>query len=400
LAHGNKVSVRNCEATEGTSTLLSLNDVTDQRSFINNNSSRAKRAAEGMVPAASQTALEHKNGDAVESPAGGSTTFTAKPIPVTPNASPEAGALLKFLYHLSGRYTMAGAHNQPNFISSKTEEAYRVTGKYPVLWGQDFGFSKEGDKDSITVRQAIVDEARKQFYEKGSIVTLMWHEIIPTDDEPTTFKEGVLTKRLTPEMWKELLTPESPLNRRWQAQVDVIAGYLKQLCDAKVQVIWRPYHEMNGGWFWWGQRLGGAPFQDLYKMMFNRFTKMHGLTNLLWTFDVNYGNQGKENYDLYYPGNELVDILAVDIYNNQFRQDYYEQLLRLGGGKPIAIGECGQMPTSEILGKQPRYLWFMVWSGMFNLTSKAAATELYNSPRVLTRDKMRVPAFATSLTGR
>jgi Glycosyl hydrolase family 26/Pectate lyase superfamily protein/Glycosyl hydrolases family 28 len=403
LIHGSHVSIRNCDASEGADTFLSLEDVGDPRLFVDNDLAKARRAiappqsgftmSGNLLPAPSGTNSSSTNGasaDPVE-------TITAQPVPVTPGASPEARALLKFLYQMSGRSTLAGAHNQPNSISGNSESVFKWAGKYPALWGQDFGFAKEGDKDSVTVRQKIVDEARRQFYDKGSVVTLMWHEIIPTDDEPTTFREGVLTKRLTPELWDELLSPGSPLNRRWQAQVDVVAGYLKQLRDAKVPVIWRPYHEMNGDWFWWGQRLAKPGFKDLYQMMFDRFTKFHHLTNLLWTFDVNYGNQNKENYDLYYPGSDKVDLLAVDIYHNQFKREYYDQLLRLGGGKPIAIGECGRMPTPAILGQQPRYLWFMVWSGQQKETPQDAAMELFNSPRVLTLDQMKAPPYKTPL---
>ena len=176
------------------------------------------------------------------------------PEPVNPHATPEARALLAFLDSISGKATIAGQHNYPNVGARWTDMAYDLTAKYPGLFGGDFGFSGGEDKDSVLSRPAMIAEAERQ-YHNGAVVTLTWHEVRPTDDEPVTFHDSV-QGHLTDAEWKELLTPGSPLNLRWQAQVDVIAGYLKQLQDAHVPVLFRPYHEINGNWFWWGGREG------------------------------------------------------------------------------------------------------------------------------------------------
>ena len=68
--------------------------------------------------------------------------------PVTPNASPEAKALLKYIQSLSGKYTLSGQHNFPASGERNTLFAADYIGKTPVVWSQDFGFSAEGDKDS------------------------------------------------------------------------------------------------------------------------------------------------------------------------------------------------------------------------------------------------------------
>ena len=81
----------------------------------------------------------------------------------------------------------------------------------------------------------------------------MWHAVRPIEDEPVKFSTSVQGK-LTDAQWHDLVTPSTEINERWKSQVDVIAFYLKQLRDAHVPVLWRPYHEMNGGWFWWCQK--------------------------------------------------------------------------------------------------------------------------------------------------
>jgi mannan endo-1,4-beta-mannosidase len=82
--------------------------------------------------------------------------------PVTPNASPEARALLQLIYNLSGKYTLTGQHNFPMARDNNSRFAADYTGKIPVIWSTDFGFAKEGDKDSYLVRSAMVEEAKRQ----------------------------------------------------------------------------------------------------------------------------------------------------------------------------------------------------------------------------------------------
>ncbi len=186
--------------------------------------------------------------------------------PVNPNASPEARALLQYLHSFSGQYTLAGQHNYANHVARWTDRAYGFTGRYPALFGQDFGFEAGQDKDSIEARPALVAELKRQ-YRNGALVTLTWHAVRPTDDEPVSFRQSV-QGRLSDFEWRELLTQRTSLHDRWSAQVDVVAGYLRQLRDARVPVLWRPYHEMNGGWFWWGGRKGPDGSSALYRQLY------------------------------------------------------------------------------------------------------------------------------------
>lgn len=310
-------------------------------------------------------------------------TVPSSAEPVNSHASPEARALLKYLYSISGQYTLAGQHNYPNHISRWTDRVYDLTGKYPALFGQDFGFSGGEDKDSIEARPAMVEEAERQ-YRNGAIVTLTWHAVRPTDDEPVTFHDSV-QGHLTDFEWKELLTPGTGLYNRWCAQVDVIAGFLRQLRDAHVPVLLRPYHEMNGGWFWWGGRPGKDGSAALYRQLFDRFVNYHKLNNIIWVWNVNAPNPRMAPIPEYFPGTEYVDLLSEDIYG-PFEQSYYNDMLALAAGKPIALGEVGAVPAPEVLEQQPKWVYFMDWSELsefLNPLEKLKA--IYNDSRVLTR---------------
>jgi mannan endo-1,4-beta-mannosidase len=144
-----------------------------------------------------------------------SQTQAAKPgapcVPVNPNATPEARALLQMLCAVSGNAILSGQHNFPNHLSQHSDATAQVVGKYPYIWGSDFGFTAEG-KDAITGRDAMIDEAKKQ-HAAGAVITLMWHVVRPVDNEPGGWKESVQNK-LTDFEWSELITPGTNLNKR------------------------------------------------------------------------------------------------------------------------------------------------------------------------------------------
>jgi mannan endo-1,4-beta-mannosidase len=314
------------------------------------------------------------------------------PGPVTPNASPEAVALLAYLRSLTGHYILTGQHNYPMSGDRNSRYAADYIGKTPVIWSQDFGFSGGDDKDSYLARPAIVQEAVRQ-HRKGAIVTLCWHAVPPTADEPITFQPlpgadstalASVQGRLLDRQFRDLLTPGTTLHDHWLKQVDVIASFLKQLQAAHVPVVWRPYHEMNGDWFWWGGRDEGKyTTTALYRQLFDRLVNYHHLDNLIWVWSVDRPTRADREFAKYYPGSQYLDVLALDVYGNDFDQSYYDGLLALSGGKPIALGEVGNPPSPEVLDAQPDWVYWVVWAGMVRGTVPGAYDRLSADPRVL-----------------
>ena len=313
--------------------------------------------------------------------------------PVTPDALPESKALLKYIYSISGKYILAGQHNFPNSGSRNTLFAANYIGETPPVWGQDFGFAAEGDKDSYLARPEIIREAIKQ-HKNGFIITLCWHAVPPTAEEPVTFQPARATDpsaplssvqgRLTDKQFRDILTPGTALYKQWVKQVDEIAGFLRQLQEAHVPVLWRPYHEMNGDWFWWGGRFEGKyTTAALYRQIFDRLVKDHKLKNLIWVWSVDRPSQPGREFERYFPGTKYLDILAIDIYGNDFNKSYYDGLKALSGGKPVTLGEVGNPPSPDIIKQQPGWVYWVVWAGMARGTSAEDYKKLVNSPNVL-----------------
>jgi len=311
--------------------------------------------------------------------------------PVTPDASPEARAVLQMLHDISGKYTLTAQHNYPNTKSRNSEFAAKYIGETPAIFASDFGFAKAGDTDSCLARPDIVQEAIRQ-YRNGSLVDICWHAVPPTADEPVTFrplpgadpnKLASVQGRLTDQQFQDVLTPGTPLYQHWCAQVDVIAGFLKQLRDAHVPVLWRPYHEMNGDWFWWGGRTGKFSTADLYRQMFDRFANHHHLNNLIWVWSMDRVHDPQMEHAKYFPGINYVDVLALDVYGNDFAQTYYDSLVALSQGKPLALDEVGNPPSLEILQKQPRWVYYGIWTGMVHNTSRTVYDALTHDARIV-----------------
>jgi len=193
-----------------------------------------------------------------------------------------------------------------------------------------------------------------------------------------------------------VLTPGTELHERWLAQVDEIASFLKVLKDAKVPVLWRPYHEMNGDWFWWGGRYEG-PYTTaaLYRQIFDRMANHHGLNNLIWVWSVDRPGEPGREFEKYYPGTEYLDMLSLDVYGSDFDQSYYDGLMALSDGKPLALGEVGNPPSLEIIEAQPDWTYWVVWSGMTRGTSREQYQEYVDDPRIVF---MEDPAYISGTT--
>ena len=133
------------------------------------------------------------------------------------------------------------------------------------------------------------------------------------------------------------------------------AAYLKLLRDADIPVLWRPFHEAAGGWFWWGK--DAASFKSLWIAMFNYF-KTEGLDNLIWVWTTE-GNDAD-----WYPGDQYVDIVGRDVYNKE-TADYdseYTSIAENYGNKIVSLSECGTVGLiSEQWASGARWSWFMPW---------------------------------------
>ncbi|HPF51817.1 MAG TPA: glycosyl hydrolase [Draconibacterium sp.] len=291
--------------------------------------------------------------------------------------------VLDFLYSISGKKTLAGQHNkEPNAEPTKwTDYVFETTGKYPALWSGDFLFQQE----NIDQRWTMIHEAQRQ-YEAGALINLMWHACPPDEGEPCGWDPGLLNAQLDDNQWNELLTDGTVLNKNWKKRMDDIGVYLQYLEDNGVVVLFRPLHEMNQGKFWWGGRPGPGGTAKLYRMTHDYFTDTLGLGNIIWVWDM---QDLSRDFEAYNPGNDYWDVFAFDVYDKGYDASWYNYILPIAGDKPMAIGECAQLPDAAVLESQPRWIFFMPWAELVKESNTTQQIiDLYRNPRVLTRDEM------------
>ncbi|MBC7658859.1 MAG: glycoside hydrolase [Chitinophagaceae bacterium] len=298
--------------------------------------------------------------------------------------------VIAFLKSTTGKNTVTGQHNkEPNASPAKwTDQVQATTGHFPGLWSGDFLFA---DAD-IKNRQVMIDQAKKQ-WSNGALINLMWHACPPTGAVSCNWEGGPVS-HLSDADWKDLTTDGGRLNKVWKERMDAVAVYMQQLKDAGVAPMFRPFHEMNQGIFWWAGRTGSDGTAKLYELTHDYMVKTKGLTNIVWIWDVQDISQGARSWEDiwkdYKPRADTWDVMAIDIYDGSgYSADKYKAAQSVSNGKPIAVGECQVLPSDSILAQQPKWTFFMGWSELtFTKNSDAEIKATYNSDHVLTRDKM------------
>lgn len=284
-------------------------------------------------------------------------------------AATPAEKLIKRLRKLQNKGIMIGHQDDPMYGSAwKWEEGRsdvkEVTGSYPAVMGFDLGEIELGhDKnlDGVSfnrMRKEIVAQ-----YNRGGIVTLSWHPNNPATGKTAWDPTGDAVK--------------SVLNggnnqQKFEGWLKTVADFLNSLKTVKgksIPVIFRPWHEMSGGWFWWGNKsCTPEEYKNLYALTYHELKDRYGCDNIVWAYSP---NSGYDDFMKYYPGNEYVNIIGVDIYefdkdNSKYQKDLkydLDNLERIAkeNDKIMALTEtgCQKMPYDD---------WFttVLWSVVEN----------------------------------
>jgi hypothetical protein len=289
-------------------------------------------------------------------------------IPVTPNASPEARALLNFVYAMYGKKTMSGQMWAP-WGNDEIKTVFDITGKYPAIRGQDY------INESANKRE---NQLAIEWWKAGGIPTIMWHWGAPSKGEGyNQSKMTIDIDRCFEPGTEEYIAMWSDLKR--------IADHLTELRDANVPVLWRPMHECDGNWFWYGKG-GGERFVKLWKIMFDYFTIDRKLNNLIWV--LCHTGEPKADWD---PGKGYYDLAGGDTYGKGIQADLFNKLKTIHGNTmPIPYHECGTLPDPEECFKNGvTWSWWMLWhTSHLTNHNRDSLISIYNSELVLTRDEL------------
>ncbi len=315
-----------------------------------------------------------------------------------------------FLRTMSGQKMLSGIQSGGTANNNDAlDRVFNLTGKHPAVSSYDFiflqysptpaGWSWKVDYGDIS--------AAKEHWNSHGLVSYMWHWNVPTSEQ--AWQDGKngnyegygfyskdtafdINRALTEGTWE---------NEFILADIKKVAGYLKLLKDEGIPVIWRPLHEAagnydvygtNGAWFWWG-RGGAEPCKKLWKLLRDKLEGEYGLDNLVWVWTLDATQGAEKQYSKWYPGNDLVDIVGVDIYadDTDAKQRQYDAAVALSGGhKMVTISECGNVPDpAKCLGAKQAWSWFLVWDfDSYKLNTENYWKTLMASSAVVTREGM------------
>ena len=289
-----------------------------------------------------------------------------------PVANEQTVRIYNYIKSLSGNSTLSGQQEstwidgpdyEVNFLSD-------ATGKLPALRGFDY---MNDDFDGVNERAV-------EWAQNGGLVTICWHT--------GADYSGAWAEAMADEVadWDALFTEGTPENKAMLDGMDKAAAALKELENQGVTVIWRPFHEFDGAWFWWGKG-GPENFKKLWKTMYERYTVKWELNNLIWVLGFSHNG---EDYKDWYVGDGYCDIIGADSYDLVEVPMLWKAVGKVNkSGKPQCFHECGKNLSADELGQYP-WVWFMTWHSEYlvDTNTKEELNELYNSERVITLDEI------------
>lgn len=338
--------------------------------------------------------------------------------PTTELCNPDATKETKNLYAylrsvygkniLSGQQEYCGSHNYNkdsqlqqglpiDYLVDNEKEFDHIlekTGKQPAVRGIDFLF--------YNTTAPYYDDAPERviawYKDKGGIPTVSFHWNVPTDGPESTdtafYVESTGNKPFTNFSITRALQEGTWEHEKIDADIELLAQQFKKIQDAGVPVLFRPLHEAEGAWFWWGAE-GPEPCKELYRYLWDKLTNEYGLNNIIWVWTSSTYATSLN----WYPGDEYVDMLGCDKYNavnyqpneSAVAATFYSLVAQTKGQKMVCMSENDTIPSLENLqNTKAGWLYFCPWYGNYltDLNSDEQLDKIYNSDYCITLDEL------------
>jgi mannan endo-1,4-beta-mannosidase len=242
------------------------------------------------------------------------------------DATTETKALYFNLGHLSKNHILFGHQHATEyghgwFGDVNRSDVKSVTGSHPAIIGVDFS-GLSGLPDSIITKVKVsLKKNIEDTYNRGGITTVAWHFSNPVSKGGFYWKDSVSLPAV------KYIIPGGSGHEKYKSILTTIADLTKSLKgnDGKqVPVIFRPYHEFDGDWFWWGKsHCTIDEFKTLWKFTVSYLRDSLGVHNLIYAFSPDCKFNSEKEYLERYPGDEWVDMVGVDNYADFGRDGKY-----------------------------------------------------------------------------
>ncbi|WP_269223419.1 glycosyl hydrolase [Flavobacterium sp. IMCC34518] len=254
------------------------------------------------------------------------TTQNVKTYMVDKNATAETVALFYNLKKLAKTKFAIGQQDAFNGFynngSSAQSDIKKTTGYEPALLGSDFMFitdkNNNGQADNwFHQQEVIITDDAKEAYAKGMINTFSWHIREPNKED--SFYAADMTTEQKATAFKSIL-PGGVNNAWYKTKLDKVASVILSLKGSKgelIPIIFRPFHEFDGSWFWWGADFcTPEEYKAAYQFTVDYLRDTKGVHNILYAFSPDNSYATSTNYLSRYPGDGYVDVLGMDNYGD------------------------------------------------------------------------------------
>ena len=245
---------------------------------------------------------------------------------VDENATPETKALFNNLMRLSKDHTLFGHQHATEYGhgwagGEDRSDVKSVTGSHPAVIGVDIsGFSGQSpdaiQKATADVRKTVVDT-----YDRGGVVTISWHFSNPVSGGGFYWKDSVSLPAV------RYIIPGGTAHTKYKQilrEVGEWANNTKGKDGKLVPMIFRPFHEFDGDWFWWGRAHSTVEeFTSLWHFTVSYLRDSIGVHNFIYAFSPDNLFSTEEKYLERYPGDEWVDMVGMDNYGDMGRYNKY-----------------------------------------------------------------------------
>ena len=340
-------------------------------------------------------------------------------LPVTAQTTPADPEMIKvartLLHYFDTIYQkkMIGAIRLP----SQALKVQQLTGEYPAMVEEDLnGWHQTAWSATYTNRvQEHIDAMKEIWNEKKAIPGMCWHWGNPLTGGGTYTASK---EELTAEQFNNIVTEGTDEYKIMMEDLRKHADYLQQLADEDIPLIWRPLHEIDGGWFWWTDKNNPENTAKLWRIMYNYLVKEREMHNLIWVYSAGVGNPKKKDLEYrksFYPGDEYVDMVGIDLYGFDFRntglKEYYNAtesykeafnvMKELAPDKLIILTETNAMPNMEkTFNDDPnfaKWLWAMPWWAGNDENPDEWIKQTYTHEKVIMQPDL--PDFKSLATG-
>jgi len=241
--------------------------------------------------------------------------------PADKKASKQVVNLYRNLAMLAPGYIMIGHQDALSYgihwkKGTDRSDIKDITGSHPAVFGWDIGGIELGQP--VNLDSVPFNEMRENIirvYLKGGINTISWHAYNPVSGGSSWVED-----KNHPSLTVAKILPGGSHHSAFLKQLDCVADFLKSLKapdGTLAPVVFRPWHENSGSWFWWGAiHCSVEEYKSLYRFTVNYLQNKHQLHNLLYAYSPDVGFKDAAGYLERYPGDDLVDIIGLDDYNS------------------------------------------------------------------------------------